>query len=280
MLLSLLVIFLCGTIVTYVGTATNYKAAYENVEKELMASEKSSSQYQQQLEEKKIAMEALNDKLDEEIATISSERDQLKNDLRNAERAKIALDEKVQNLASSALKFEQTVGGMEESLKTTRAELDTARAEGIKLSKNLNEITASLEQKMAQLSALEDERKRLLEEKANMENAMAGGNSVSSGTSAVVFEPVTQIQDSAMAAVESAEEISIDGVITAIDGAMATISVGSADGVQRGMIFHVVSNDGFLCDIKITDVDTEVSAGALQLVQRQPAVGNTASTSW
>ncbi len=274
-LLSLFTIFLCGTVVTYVSTAKNYKTAYENTKKELMALKQSNREYKKQLEEKKLAMETLNDKLDKKIAAITSERNLLRDNLKNAERSKIALDEKVQNLASAALKFEQTVGGMEQSLKATRAELDQARADGIKLSKNLNEITASLEQKMAQLKTLEDERKRLLEEKANMEKEMT-----SDSTSNVVFEPVTQIQDRANQAIAPAQNVSIDGVITAVEGTMATISVGSADGVSRGMVFHVVSNDGFLCDIKITDVDTEVSAGTLQLVQKMPAVGDTASTSW
>ena len=270
-LLSLFAIFLCGTIVTYVSTATNYKAAYEETNDDLKKLKRSNTSYIKQLEAKKNEMEEMSDELGDEIAALEADKLRIAGELKNADRAKIAMAEKVQNLAAAALKFESTVGGMETSLKETRADLDKARAEGIKLSKNLNEITASLEEKMAQLESLDAEKKRLLEEKAQIE---------SGSSSAVVFEPVTQVQDTAMAAVEPMSEVSIDGVISEVDGSLVTISIGAADGVQKGMILHVIRNEGFVCDIKITEVDDEMAAGTTQLVQQQPQAGDTVSTAW
>lgn len=116
-LLSLFSLFLCGTIVTYVGTTKNYKNAYEDLKAELTVLQKKNKSYEQQLEEKKRQMDELASKLDSEIAKLKTEKTRLEQDLKNAERAKSALDEKVQNLAAAALKFEGTVGGMEESLK-------------------------------------------------------------------------------------------------------------------------------------------------------------------
>jgi len=277
-LMSLFSIFLCGIVVTYVSTAQNYKALYEETSSKLSASEKMTESYQKELEEKKLAIEELNDRLDRQIAKLQAEKSELTDELKNVERSKIALDEKVQNLATAALKFEETVGGMENSLKTTRADLDKARAEGIKLTKNLNEITASLEQKMAQLDSLDAEKKRLLEEKAKLEEQLSG---TVYGSPPAAFEPVTIVPDTAIIAEEViVSSISVDGVITAVEGKLATISVGAADGVQKGMLFHVIRNEAFVCDIKITEVDQDVAAGNLQLVQQPPRVGDSVSTSW
>jgi ABC-type transporter Mla subunit MlaD len=269
-LLSLFSIFLCGTVVTYVGTAKNYKSAYENLNSELTALKKKTTNYEQQLEEKKRQMEELAGKLDTEIAKLKTEKSQIEQELKDAARSKTALDEKVQSLAAAALGFEETVGGMEDSLKTTRQELDKARAEGIKLAKNLNEITASLEEKIAQLNAVDAEKRRLLEQ----QTSGGPGAEVSS-------EPVTPLpDDSATRIVETPVSTALQGTVTAVDGSLVTLSIGDADGVVKGMVFHVIRNDNFVCDIRITEVDMEASAGASQLVQEQPRVGDIASTMW
>jgi cell shape-determining protein MreC len=274
-LLSLFSLFLCGTVVTYVGTAKNYKNVYEDLKTELTALQKKNQSYQQQLEEKKRQMDELSTKLDTEMAELKAEKTQLEQNLRDAERAKTDLDERVKTLAAAALKFEQTVGGMEDSLKKTREELDEARAEGIKLTKNLNEITTSLEEKMAQLGAIDAEKKRLLEEKTKLERQLAGKT-----TESVITEPVTVVPDSATKAIEPSVSVALRGTVTAVDGSLVTLSIGSADGVEKGIIFHVIRNDGFVCDVRITEVDTEAAAGTIQLVQQQPKVGDIASTTW
>ena len=277
--MSLFSIFLCGTVVTYVGTAKNYKQALESAQTEVASLKQTSTSYKQQLEEKKKQMQELSDKLDGEMSQLKTEKTKMEQDLDSVKRDKAALDEKVQTLAAAALKFEGTVSGMEGSLKETRAELDKARAEGVKLSKNLGDITASLEEKMVQIETLNAEKKRLLEDKAKLENQLAGKAPTPETT-----EPITPMPaESATKAIEpaaSTTSTAIQGKITAIEGKLVTLSIGKADGIQKGMIFHVTRNDAFICDIKITEVDAEVSAGTLQLVQQQPQIGDIAATTW
>jgi len=271
-LLALFSLFLCGTVVTYIGTAKNYKEAYEKSQKDVASLRQTSTSYKEQLEEKNRQMQALTDKLDAEVASLKAEKTKTEQALKDAERNKAALDEKVQTLTAAALKFEGTVGSMQESLTNTREELDKARAESIKLSKNLNEVTASLEEKMAQLESLNTEKKRLLEEKAGIESKISGRT----GT----YEPITTVPDSATEAIGAYGSSPLQGKLTAVEGSLATLSIGTADGVEKGMIFHITRNDAFICDIKITEVDSEVSAGTLQLVQQQPQAGDIASTTW
>ena len=63
-----------------------------------------------------------------------------------------------------------------------------------------------------------------------------------------------------------------------LKNSMASISIGTADGVKEGMKFHVTRGDQFICDIVIIDTDTEEAVGVLELVQQPPKVGDNAST--
>jgi len=260
-------------VVVYVLTATNYKQAYESLQTEYAGLQEKNKTYEQQVVEKTRQLGELSNKLDAEITALKAEKGKIEQDLKNVQREKAELDEKVKTLAASALSFQETVEGMQTNLTQTRAELEQARAESIKLSKNLDEITQKLEEKMAQLEAANNEKKRLLEEKAKLENKIAGKSTE--------FEPITTIETGpAERAVEPSTPVSLQGKITALENGLATISIGAADGVEQGMIFHVTQGDTFICDIKITDVDAEVSAGTLQLVQSQPRVGDIVSTTW
>lgn len=271
-LLALLSVYLCSSVVIYVLTATNYKQAYESLQTEYNGLEQKNKSYEQQVTDKTKQIADLTNKFDTETASLKADKGKIEQDLKNVQRDKADLDERVKTLAAAALKFEETVGGMQTNLTQTRSELEQARAESIKLTKNLDEITQSLNEKMAQLDSANNEKKRLLEEKAKLENTASGKPS---------FEPVTPTENTtAKAAVEPSSNVALQGKITALQGQLATISVGSADGVEKGMVFHVTQNDTFICDIKITDVDSEVSAGTLQLVQSQPRVGDPVSTTW
>ena len=77
-----------------------------------------------------------------------------------------------------------------------------------------------------------------------------------------------------------AKDIALQGLVKKVDlkNSMASISIGSADGVKEGMKFHVTRGDKFLCDILIIDVDAEEAVGVLELVQQQPKVGDSVST--
>jgi hypothetical protein len=44
------------------------------------------------------------------------------------------------------------------------------------------------------------------------------------------------------------------------------------------MKFHVIRGDEFICDILIIDIDAEEAVGILELVQKQPKVGDNVST--
>jgi DNA repair exonuclease SbcCD ATPase subunit len=254
-------------------TATNYKQAYESLQTEYAGLQEKSKINEQQVIEKTKEIADLSNKLDAQISSLKTDKAKIEQELASVTRDKKDLDERVKTLATEALKFQETVTGMQGSLTQTRGELEQARAESIKLNKNLDEITQNLDEKVAQLQAADKEKKRLLEEKAKLEGQASG--------KAPAFEPITTSDSGpATRATEQGAPVALQGKITNLQGNLATISIGSADGVEKGMVFHVTQNDNFICDIKISDVDAEVAAGSLELVQQQPRIGDVVSTTW
>ena len=102
-------------------------------------------------------------------------------------------------------------------------------------------------------------------------------------TTAKVLEgPVTPLEESVSAAIPITDQVELQGFINAVDpqSNLVTISIGSADGVRQGMVFHVTRGDTFVCNLRITDVDSEISAGTMEIVVSQPRRGDRISTGW
>ena len=62
----------------------------------------------------------------------------------------------------------------------------------------------------------------------------------------------------------------IRGRIIEVQGNIATISVGSSDGVQEGMTFVIYRGSDFVADIHITDVEPNLAAGRIQHARAKP----------
>ena len=272
-------LFLCGIVVTYVANADNYRQKYNDLRSDRDSLSRKVKNLTEQVNEEIEQKEQLEDRLSGEIATLSVEIDRLQNDLKNTEREKSTLLQKVNSWASIVEDFSKTNDEQGQLLKNTLDELKEAQAGQIKSHKELNETTAALVEKMAIIETLDAETKRLLEEKTELQNRFDEllrplGQAVAPAVA------VTPTREVARPARPGVRDIELRGLITAVDSknSMAGISIGSADGVKEGMRFHVTRGNEFLCDILIIDVDAEEAVGVLELVQQQPKVGDNVST--
>lgn len=278
-LVVLLAVFsfgLCGAVVTYVGNANNYKALWEeqiDSNQALLSNNKSlNRQMTEKIEEWK--KDELTYK--QEIQRLNDEMLKLDSDLRKAERTSTEYQNRVNSWVGLLDSFQQTIGNLEQSLKLTQQQLDKARETGIKDQQELNEITASLIEKIAQMQALERDRRRFLEEKKSLEDKL---NQLF-GTDVVTEVPTTVTPEPGVA--KAAQPIPagapLNGLITEVGESLVTISIGADDGVRKGMVFHVTRGGEFICDVVITDVDTSKAAGSLELKMQQPRIGDNVST--
>jgi chromosome segregation ATPase len=278
-LLTLSSIFLCGIVVTYVANADNYRQKYNDIRADNDSLSKKVEDLTKQINEKIEQKKQTENKLNSEISSLKAEKGELQTSLDNAEREKAALLQKVNSWTSITKDFYETTDKQGQLLKNTLEELSKVQAEQIRQHKELNETTAALEEKMAIIETLDAENKRLLEEKTELQNKLDRFLQPI-GKTAGETTPVTPEEEAAQPAATEEREIGLQGQVTAVDlkNSMATISIGSADGVKEGMKFHVTRGEEFLCDILIVDVDTEEAVGILELVQQQPNVGDTVST--
>ena len=77
---------------------------------------------------------------------------------------------------------------------------------------------------------------------------------------------------------EVAPGIPIRGQITDVEDNLASISVGSASGVQKDMRFKVYRDDSYLGDLKIIYVQPDEAAGRLESQQSRIVKGDSVTT--
>ena len=267
--------------VTYVANADNYRQKYDNLKAERDSLDKKVQDYTKQVNEALEQKKQMENKLSSEITSLKTENSELQTNFDNAEREKAALLQKVDSLASITKGFYETNDKQGQLLKNTIEELNKIQTEQVRQSKELDETTKALEEKMAIIETLQTENKRIQEEKTDLQNKLDKFLQPIGKTAAATV-PVTPREEAARPATTETEtrDIGLQGLITAVDlkNSMATISIGTADGVKEGMRFHVTRGNEFLCDILIIDIDAKEAVGALELVQQQPNVGDTVST--
>jgi septal ring factor EnvC (AmiA/AmiB activator) len=279
-LVTISAIFLCGIVVTYVALAVNYKDKHDLIKTErdgLVETNKS-------LTEQRNAMEAQkNDKeneLNSTIAKLNTEIGTLKGQIKDFEDQRKNWLQRVSDMASVVETTTQTSKETTKLMMDKEAELNKLKTEKIKLMDQFEDTSTTLLEKLAVIQTLEKEKKQLIEEKVELQNRMDKLLQPTGRTPAPVVTVTPKPKEIARPAPVIAKKIGLKGLVTAVDSKnkMASISIGTADGVKEGMKFHVTRGDKFICDMLIIDTDAEEAVGALELVQEQPRPGDTVTT--
>jgi hypothetical protein len=280
---SIASIFLCGIVVNFVANTDDYQKRYNDLKTNTDTKIQKLDGQVKQLNDTIAKMEQEKITINTQIANLRTENEKSKLDLGNAEREKAALLQKVNNWTSIVQDFQKTSDQQSITLENTLRKIEQVEADKIKQQKELNQTTQALIEKMAIIDTLQAEKKRMLEEKTELESRL---NLIlqPTGKVAAAPTPVTPVRDMAKPAptLPIAEDIELQGLVTEVDlkNSMIGISIGTADGVSEGMTFHIVRGDEFICDILIIDVDTEQAVGVLDVVHKQPKVGDKVSTNF
>jgi len=256
--------------VTYVANADNYKQKYDNQFRDYQAAKKSEDNAKTQLNSTIEEKDRDAEKLRGQIASLEEQIGKLQSDLSTAQRDKDDAMRKVNNWAAIVMDFSKTIENNENLVKNALTERDLKEAELIKQDKELKDTTAALMENMAIVKQLQDESKRLLEEKTELQNKL-DQYLQQFGKAIAEPMPVTAIQE-AVSLAKPTKDIDLSGSITEVDlkNLLAEVSIGTADGVREGMRFHLTRGDKFICDIVILDVWPERAVGWIELLQDQP----------
>ncbi len=282
-LLTVFSIFLCGIVVTYVANAENYKQQYDQTYTQLRSARENERNAQRQLKEKIAETDEQTATLKEQINSFTIRNEELQAEIDNSERQKLSLEQRLDSMAAAVNAANQTASLQTQLFENAQKELERTRSQQIEQENDLKQTTATLNERMAIISQLRKDNKRLLEEKAEME-ARLNQSFRQYGKAITPTAPVTPKQEIAQPVVQPVtKEIGLKGSITNVDlkNKMASISIGAAHGVMEGMKFHVTRGAQFVCDILIFDVQPEQAVGILELLeatQQQPRVGDMVST--
>jgi chromosome segregation ATPase len=66
----------------------------------------------------------------------------------------------------------------------------------------------------------------------------------------------------------------IRGRIVELSGTLASVSVGSSDGVEPGMLFVIYRGSDYIGDLEVTDVEPNLAAGQITRTRGTPRVGD------
>jgi hypothetical protein len=268
-------------VVTYVANAEDYRQKYTDLSNSERTARDNEENAKEQLNKTIAETDQQKKILNDKIASLEVNVNDLKADLAEAQRQRDDALRRVNNWAAIVMDFSKTTDKHRQLLEGTHAELKTIQAELIKEQREHKETTTALYEKMSILAQLEEQTKRLLEEKTELQN-MSDQFLQQFGKVAVAPVPVTPLKEKAQVA-PFARDIALKGLVTEVDlrNSLAEISIGTANGVQAGMKFHVIRGNEFICDILIFDVEAEKAVGILELMeatQQRPKTGDNVST--
>jgi len=273
-LLSISSVVLCGSVVIFVAMTENYKEKAQEYKSQTEALDREMAASDQRFIEKAAQMEELRIKLYDRIQKLTEQVSDLTVAKRFAEGQRDELNAKINSWGNTIAGFEATISTKTDLLESTQKELDKARAELITAKKQLNDLDSSQYEKIVQIDTLKATKRNLLEKISQLEDNI---KTPARPRAAKPVRTVTEIPSQARPA-RSVASSALKGLISEIGQSLVTISLGSADGVGRNMVFHITRGEDFICNVKITNVDVNKSAGIVELEMSSPRVGDTAST--
>jgi flagellar biosynthesis chaperone FliJ len=269
-LLTLSAIFLCGIVVTYAVSATNYKGELDKVstDNKSLAAERATltSQLNETLKAKQDEIATLQD----QISKLTGENSNMQSQVLTLTSSRDELQERITGWTGTMQKNQAIVSDLNQQLATTRTELDKARSEMVADRGQLSQVRASLEEKSVQLKSLERENMRLVEDKTALEGKTGGRVS----TPAAVTAPTGSVRQ----APAVTPKVVVDGRIKEVrmDSMLASLSIGSANGVKVGDVLFVVRGGQFICNINVTNVDVDAAVGQITMLKSglEPQAGD------
>lgn len=283
-LLTLASLFLCGFVVQYVANSENFKKLYNDAKANAVKLENDKKSLTKQLQDETAKGQSLADTQSREIETRKAKMNELQEALNKIELEKTTLQTQIDKLQSENATLATATKVQTNIADSSSKELTQVKSDLVTEKKKYDEVADELLKRENLINLLQSDSKRLLEEKTALEKKL--GNFMQPyGQKAAPEQPVTTQRDKAQpvqtaAAQPAAVEIGLKGKITAVDmkRSLAKISIGQADGVKKGMRFHISRNGEYICDVFVVDVAAEEAVGSLELVQLEPKPGDVAAT--
>lgn len=277
-LVSVLAIFLCGTVVTFVAKTEDYKSAYEEQVAVATAAQVQALAAEDIMKRVVARYDLLNQRLQENIALLESDKSQLVQEYTVARQAMAQAEGKSAAAVNTMQSLQATVQNMYSTQNAIQSELNKAQGGMLAAHAQVIDMTR-------QLNGLQVERDQLISIRKRNEEKIFGLENQISQVSQKLQEvrisshPVETTTDK-VTSVTPAEAggVPIRGEIREIHNNLASISVGSSSGVREDMRFVVVRGGKYLGDLVVTFVEPTAAAGRLERQQGNIVAGDRVTT--
>jgi len=266
--LTLLILVFAGPLIQLATTGPNWKRAYESEKQRRILAEVAARNHMLLHQFWKGRYEAQKDKTDEEIKQYENAINSKDNQIR---RLTLQLAECTgqQKEITALMKAAQQSRDKQFNLnKILLKQLDEKRKENIKLSDLVRTLQDRIKEKLANIEVLTKSVRVLQEQIAEREQEITRlRKQVEQGgvkpTEAVAVAPKAP---------------KIEATVTAVKGDIASLNVGSASGVKKGMEFIIYRDAKFIANLRIAEVGVSSCAGFIEDAQRQVMVNDKATT--
>lgn len=265
------VLVLCGLVVTYVATSDNYKKMYDDERAKAVQANQKRAQAEEELEKVKATKDQEIAAFTQKVAGLTDKITAMTQDAAAMARDMDALRAEKEKQTLAAQVATHNAMQQTELFKKAQETIDTLRADQIKkdgelrqASDDLTEKTALLTTQTAQISTLTDQAKELQGKIAQYERLTGRPSPLPANTKGTSAEQTPNLT----------------GSITQVDlgNKLAEISIGSNDGVKPNMEFYITRGNQFICNIQILDAKPEKAVGTIDKAQQEPKVGDMAAT--
>lgn len=260
-LVSILSIFLCGTIVTFLANAQDWKTKALDSETIAQAAQVQALAAQERLTRNRMEHEKYGRQLQEGVNTLHQQLDDRTRQLASALQKSSMETSRAETAVATMGALRDTIQSMHEGQEHQQVSLNDTREKMISAQTQKVELTQKLNRERVLTDQLESIRKRNLEKIHVLEEEIAAIHqkleqvtltSKDFGTGGRVTLTSPQLAG-----------VPIRGQITDIDGQNMAISVGSSSGVRKHMRFWIIRGDKYLGNLEIIHVESDESVGRL-----------------
>jgi predicted RNase H-like nuclease (RuvC/YqgF family) len=260
--LVVLVLLACPIFITQATVAPNWKQAYLQKDKEAKIFEATARTNNMAAQRAMLELDQLKTKFNDVKSSSGRDVDRLQTDLAGERLKVVDLQREIKNISTQLTELQESYKAYVSRYTVQTSQLDEARKNIDKLNEENRRLTELYKTAQSQAERLENAQRSLREQLADRD------------------ETIRQLQASGATAKKSGSEApaaptgDITGTVTAVKGDLASINVGSAQGVQKGMKLVIYRGNKWVAHLRVEEVDVSQAAGIVMDKQLDPAQGD------
>lgn len=212
--------------------------------------------------------------LDRKTAGLEADSQQKAQDLakRDAELTAMTLEKRsaddLANRLSSQLQIAET------GWKTESERANALEQRKLDLEKRNQDLDDRVSEQATQIIAMEQEKRQLEQQVYILRNENKRLAQAAKEPPTLLAEVPAGVSKGRVLPLTETAGTPIRGRLLDVEGRRASISVGSSDGVEAGMVFVIYRGGDFIGDLEVTDVEPDKSAGRITLTRGTPRTGD------